>query len=201
MIREAYQQAADFFIRVVEQVPKDRWDTPGLGVWTVRDLVGHASRALTTVEDYQARPADRVDILGPVDYFLRGLETPGAAALIAERGREAGRALGGAPATAVKEIAQRVLLALGQVPDTALLNLPGGGMRLIDYLPTRILELTVHTLDIATAIGLEIQSPQAPMTVTLRLLSDLAVRQGNGPTLALVATGRQALPQGFNLLG
>jgi hypothetical protein len=65
MVREAYRQAVQFFVQVVTQIPDDRWDFPGLGVWTVRDLVGHASRSLANVETYLAKPAKRINIPGP----------------------------------------------------------------------------------------------------------------------------------------
>jgi hypothetical protein len=50
---------------------------PGLGVWTVRDLVGHTCRALTTVEAYAARPAARVELERPVDYMMRAMDSLG----------------------------------------------------------------------------------------------------------------------------
>ncbi len=74
-------------------------------------------------------------------------------------------------------------------------------MRLIDYLPTRIFELTVHTLDVAKAINLAVEPPPAPLLVTLHLLADLAVATGAGPDLALAVTGRLSLPEGFSVLG
>ena len=74
-------------------------------------------------------------------------------------------------------------------------------MRLIDYLPTRIFELTVHTLDVAKAINLAVEPPPAPLLVTLHLLADLAVANGAGPDLALDVTGRLSLPEGFSVLG
>jgi hypothetical protein len=59
--RAAFADAAGWFVRTAALVG-DRWDRPGLGVWDVRSLVGHTSRALVTVETYLARPAAAVDI-------------------------------------------------------------------------------------------------------------------------------------------
>jgi hypothetical protein len=39
MTRQSFIDAANFFIQVVEQVPRDRWSDPGLGVGTVQSLV------------------------------------------------------------------------------------------------------------------------------------------------------------------
>ena len=64
-----------------------------------------------------------------------------------------------------------------------------------------MVELVVHSLDIASALGVDAEPPEAPMEMTLRLLADIAVLSGRGPVLALAATGRTSLPQGFSVLG
>ena len=56
--RRAFDDAADWYLATVALVG-DRWQQPGLGEWTVRDLVGHASRSFLTIETY-ARAAGRV---------------------------------------------------------------------------------------------------------------------------------------------
>ena len=61
------------------------------------------------------------------------------------RGREAGVALGPDPIAAVRDIAARVLAQVQTTSDEVLVSTPVGGMRLIDYLPSRIFELAVHT--------------------------------------------------------
>src|SRR6266446_3593476 len=150
MIREAYESAAGLFVNTVAQVGPTQWEQPGLGVWTVRDLVGHTSRALLTVEMYLATPSTQREVMRPVDYFLRaqaGLADP---ASVTARGRAAGVALGPDPTTAVRGIATRVLAQVKIASDEILVSTPVGGMRLIDYLPSRVFELAVHTLDLAT---------------------------------------------------
>jgi uncharacterized protein (TIGR03083 family) len=201
MIRQAFRDAAHFFLLVVEQVPAQRWDAPGLGEWTVRDLVGHVTRALTTIEHYSGESASRVELERPVDYLTITLAALGQPQAVAERGRQAGRELGEDPVLVVTETVHRVPGKLDQMPDTTILGLPVGGMRLIDYLPTRILELTIHSLDLAAAIGTQVTPPDAPMSVTLHLLADQAIQTRQGPVLALAGTGRRPLPEGFNLLG
>lgn len=41
--------AADAFVDLVDRVPDDRWNGPGLGDWDLRALIGHAARAISTV--------------------------------------------------------------------------------------------------------------------------------------------------------
>jgi uncharacterized protein (TIGR03083 family) len=200
MIREAYESAAGWFVNTVEQVGSTQWEQPGLGMWTVRDLVGHTSRALVTVELYLATPAAQREIMRPVDYFLRaqaGLADP---ASVAARGREAGVALGPDPLAAVRDIAVRVLAQVQTASDEALVSTPVGGMRLIDYLPSRIFELAVHTLDIAAALPVTVTLPAPVAAVALHLLADMALQPDKAAALLLAATGRRALPAGFWVL-
>src|SRR5205807_5821776 len=107
MLREAYEVAAELFVNTVEQVGPTQWEQPGLGVWTVRDLVGHTSRALLTVEMYLAEPAAQREVMQPVDYFPRAQAGRADPASVAARGRAAGVALGPDPTTAVRDIAVR----------------------------------------------------------------------------------------------
>ena len=197
MIRAAYESAAQWFVNTVEQVGSTQWEQPGLGVWTVRDLVGHTSRALLTVELYLAQPAAQREVIRPVDYFLRAQAGLGDPASVAARGRAAGVALGPDPITAVRDIAARVLAQVKTAADEVLVSTPVGGMRLIDYLPSRIFELAVHTLDIAAALPVTVTLPEPVAAVALHLLADLALQPTKAAALLLAATGRRALPAGF----
>ncbi|GIX49715.1 MAG: hypothetical protein KatS3mg131_3926 [Candidatus Tectimicrobiota bacterium] len=200
-LRTAYRQATACFVDTVGRVAPAQWGQPALGEWSVRDLVGHASRALATVEAYLERGAAEVEVASTAEYFLRARATLADPAAVAARGREAGQALGAAPAAAVQALAERVLARLDATADTALVGTPVGGMRLLDYLPTRVLELTVHTLDLAAALGLELALPPAAVAVTGAVLVELAQRSGQAPLLLQALTGRRPLPPGFSLLG
>ena len=50
---------------LVDTIPPERWDGPGLGEWDLRALVGHTSRSLLTVEAYLQRPAEQEDLAPP----------------------------------------------------------------------------------------------------------------------------------------
>ena len=55
-----YVSAARSFSTLVHRIPGDRWDGTGLGEWDLRALVGHTSRAVTTVAEYLGSTAERV---------------------------------------------------------------------------------------------------------------------------------------------
>jgi uncharacterized protein (TIGR03083 family) len=200
MIREAYEQAGDLFVATVAQIQDTQWQQMALGEWTVRDLVGHTNRAFLTVETYLDNPAARAEVQRPVDYFLRAQAALGNPAAVAARGREAGQALGADPHAVVRHTATRVQQRLAAVPDTALLATPVGGMRLIDYLPTRVFELTIHTLDLAAAVGATATPSEAASRITSTLVLELALAAGKVGPLLLAVTGRGPLPPGFSVL-
>jgi uncharacterized protein (TIGR03083 family) len=199
--RETFIAAANFFVEVAAEVPRDGWDGPGLGVWSVRDLTGHTSRALSTVCEYLEAPPPAEEQLGDaVEYFASFAGGPDASEAIAERGRQAGAALGDDPAGAVGREARRAASVLAAHPDDRLVATRGGGMRLAAYLPTRTFELVVHTLDLATATGIPAEPPADALRVTLHLAADLALRRGRGAEVCLALTGRRPWPEGLSVL-
>lgn len=199
-IRAVYLSAAQGFLELVEQVPGTAWAIPALGVWDVRGLIGHASRALTTVESYLGAPQTGKRVDGPVEYYLaiRGSTTPES---IAQRGRETGDALGTDPAGAVREIVERLTALLGNTPDDALVASPAGTMVLIDYLPTRTFELAVHGLDLARVLGVEPPSSLMPgVAASLELAGAIGARLPTAPELLLLLTGRSGLPGNLSVV-
>lgn len=197
--RHAFTEAARWFVDITAAA-RGRYDDPGLGEWTVRDLVGHTSRALLTVEGYLTDLPGPVQLASPVAYFgavAAGLADPAA---VAQRGRDAGVALGDDPDSSVQRIAQRVLALLHAAPDDAVVATPVGRIRLLDYLPTRTFELTVHTCDLAAALALEAVVPERAATEAMALAGGAAARQGTAAPLLLASTGRRALPAGFTVV-
>ncbi|BCW71915.1 hypothetical protein NicSoilB8_29590 [Arthrobacter sp. NicSoilB8] len=199
-VRDCYAGAAQAFRDLTAQVHEHDWSRPALGEWDVRALTGHTSRALTTVETYLATPAAGKRVAGPVEYFLavRGAASPSA---IAQRGKETGDALGEDPAAAVREIVQRVTALLRNTPDDALVATPAGAMTLIDYLPTRVFELAVHTLDLARALELPPPASLAPaVAASLKLAGAIGARLPSAGELLLLITGRTGLPENLSVV-
>lgn len=185
---QAFEDAARWFVRTTSSV-EGGWDRPGLGEWDLRALVGHTSRALLTVETYLGRPAPAVEVDSCVEYF-RATSQMAAGPEVAERGRQAGAALGADPAAAVARIAKRVLPLVRAQDGAAVVTTVAGGMRLSDYLPTRTFELAVHTCDVALATGRSPDVPPAAATQALGIVTELSVSGGVAGRLLLAATGR-----------
>jgi uncharacterized protein (TIGR03083 family) len=196
--KTAFVEATRWYQEVLAQVG-DRWSDPGLGEWDVRALAGHTSRSLLTVETYLGQPADAVDVASSVDYYAATRQIAAGPA-VAQRGRDAGQALGEDPVAAVAQIASRVLPLVAGLGGTELLTTVAGGMRITNYLPTRVFELVVHSADLAVALGIPAEPPPGPAALALGLVSDLAIAGGHASTVLLATTGRTGLPTAFTLL-
>jgi hypothetical protein len=212
----AFDAATRWFVSVTTDIADratDRpgvWDEVGLGEWTVRDLVGHTSRALLTVETYldAAAAADAggdgapVKVTSPAAYYERALAA-GTPAVIARRGRETAATLGARPAAAVAALAVRVSARVATLDGSEPADTPAGRIRISEYLPSRTVELTVHTSDLLQSQGVpaaEQTVPASAAAATLHVLADLAARKGVAAPLLRAATGRAPLPAGFTLL-
>jgi uncharacterized protein (TIGR03083 family) len=195
-----FASAATAFADLVARIPDPAWDGPGLGDWDLRALVGHTSRSLITVSTYLRTPADREDVTGPAHYYalLRGYaaDSPD----IVERGREAGRNLGADPAAKVTDLLHRVLTDLDAAGDPLITVIGGLGIRLSNYLPTRVFELTVHSLDIARATGIDLTLPEEALREATVLAAQIAALTGQAAAVLPALTGRGGLPAGFSVV-
>jgi uncharacterized protein (TIGR03083 family) len=198
-IRAAFRDAANQLLVIAEAVPTDGWTRPALGEWNVRDLLGHAVRATLTVETYLENVAQPpVTLSRPADYFLAAIDTADHKS-VAERGREAGRGLGADPAAEIDTILRRALPKVDAAADDRLLPTPFGSIRLIDYLVTRIFEMTIHELDLSGALDLRDGPPLSAQSIAITLTGEILVGRGLAPAVLLATTGRAALPPGFTL--
>lgn len=197
--RGAFEEAAVWFAGLVPDDGYD-WERPGLGEWNLRDLVGHTSRSLITVDEYLTAPAHAMELESPAAYFRVALGSAGDPDAVTARGRAAGAALGPHPAVTIsKLVASTLRLVEAASPDT-LAGTPFGGMHLADYLVTRTFELVVHGCDIAEATDRPVSVPDAAAADAVRLLGELALAKGVAGRLLLGATGRGSLPLGFTVL-
>ncbi len=196
-VREAFAEGARTFGDLVRRIPEDAWAKPGLGEWTVRDLVGHTSRSLITVETYLGQPAETEEVPTPSAYVsVMSAVDPAA---VAGRGREAARALGDDPVATIEALIDRVLRLVDR-SDNPLITTIAGGMRLQSYLPTRTVELVVHGFDIAAAISVEPPGySDQVLAAVISIAGASAVTRGFGPELLRAVTGRQPLRPDFSV--
>ena len=196
-----FSSAAGSYLELLGDIRDDQWDLPGLGVWTVRDLAGHTARAILTVENYlgQEEPGEAT-IGSAVGYYTTVYPQFTDAAAVAARGVEAGLWLGGDPVGQVSSALARVRALVENQPDSRIVSIGGMGIRLSEYLRTRILELVVHTIDLSRATGVRHTLPDAAIADSLALASATAGAKGDGEAVLLALTGRAPLPAGFSVV-
>jgi uncharacterized protein (TIGR03083 family) len=200
--RAWFRAAAGGFVALLSGMGDEDWSRGALGVWTARDLAGHTTRALLTVEAYvhPTRSVADPSCEDAVAYYRasRAVVNPDA---IAQRGRQAGQELGAHPAEAVAQIAARVLALVDSSADDALVKTPVGSMTLSGYLPTRTFELVVHGLDLAAAVGLktppQFEGPIRECLLTAAELAGLHEQSGAPPP---ARTRRRARPARFTVI-
>ncbi|MFZ4518410.1 MAG: maleylpyruvate isomerase family mycothiol-dependent enzyme [Microthrixaceae bacterium] len=203
-VREAFDRAADAFVSVVATITPDEWARPATDAWTVRELVAHTSRAFLTVEQYLAAPTGNPGPASTAEYFTAALDLPGIHGDVAARGRDQVAALGDEPSATVTELAGRVVALVRERSDDAPVGTFLGDMTLVDYLPSRVVELVVHTLDLTDALGRPPTLGGAAARVALAALAETAaLRPGLVDPAALVRalTGRAPWRGDCNVLG
>jgi hypothetical protein len=210
----AFDAGGRWFADVVGRVGDGQWAHPGLGVWTVRELVGHAARAFSTTEEYlvEAPPtsptastdaADDDPVGGAAAYFLQVRDNPALHRDVAERGRQAGAVLGSSPGTTpaaeVATLVERVTALVGGAPATAAFRSRFGLLPFGTYLATRVVEVVVHTVDIERACGFADDVPSTPGSLAVAVVGELAVQRGSAGSVLDALGGRRPLPEGFGV--
>lgn len=196
-----FLSSADAFVRLLGEVRDDQWSAPGLGAWTVRSLAGHTARAILTVENYllQEEPGD-VTIATAEAYYTSAYLTFTDDAAVAARGVEAGEWLGENPVAQVSAALARVGAAIESQPSNRIVSIGGMGIRLPEYLRTRVFELVVHTIDLSRASGIPHGLPEAAVEDAVKLAAAVATRRGSGEDVLLALTGRSPLPEHFSVV-
>lgn len=215
--RRTFRTAAVTFVDLVARLPAGRWDGPGLGDWTLRELVGHTANSalrqvpavLTTPAEAiavrSAGPAGQPDITSPEGYFALARTVPAdrpaaPCAASAPDLRESARLLGDDPATALGELAARATQALASAGDDDVVLTPAGTIRVRDWVPTRTFELVVHGLDAAGAGGVPAGFAAGAVTEATVLATRIATAAGDGPAVLRALTGRAPLPEAYSVL-
>lgn len=153
----ALQHEAAALVQVLAELPVPAWSSPTRCVpWQVRDVVGHVITALARVPDMVAAPAPVRPDADAISYYRADHRFSDTAN--AQRVRAAQRRAGSPEvASLVHDLTmtvQAVMTACTREPmDRLVETRHGDAMLLTDFLTTRVVELAVHGLDVADALG------------------------------------------------
>lgn len=138
----------------LHQVPPDAWARPALGEWTLHELAAHLVRQADRLDVYGAAPtpAAQHPAADRVSYFDG---TADLAADVAQRARA--QAEGVPPAEWSQRFgsAWRASVArFGEIGPERLVPTVKGPLAALEFLATRVLEVTVHHMDVRAALDL-----------------------------------------------
>jgi hypothetical protein len=137
------------------------WDQPSaLEGWRVSGLAGHLARAVTTVEQYlDGDEAPAGELVTPGGYYARVIPTDDPESDLHRSIRRRGDEMASEGATRLHEkaasTAERLRNRLALEPAGRRMSvLDGVVLSLDDYLATRVVELVVHSDDLAMSAGI-----------------------------------------------
>jgi hypothetical protein len=190
-----FVECAQWLADVVDAIPTEKLDSPGLGQWTVHELVAHSMRGVSTVTSVleDADPAaSGTDLADAAAYLRRASAIEHIHEQVAMRGRQSAETL---TRTAIgdelrQQLAQAELM-LQKYPDTQPIKSIAGTVSIGEYLRTRIMELVVHGRDIQRSVQNFSQPiPRSGLSATLALLHELHPSTGYDEEELDFLTGR-----------
>ena len=154
-----------------------------LGDWSVSQLVAHLTLSVSGMARYLAADPAAAPTMDPLLWADR---CAGAAASVDERATA--MADGARPAElrgALRTARLEAEAALAGVAPSFVVEARFGALRLADYLATRCVEATVHSLDLAAALGVEPVLDRQALATTVRLLTGVLAARSPGRSVEL----------------
>lgn len=203
-IRESFLIAADAAARLLaDPSVAGRWEQPSaLTEFNVSGLAGHLASQLFYVRDAVALPPPTGEPMTVEEHYDNAdwIEAPLDAESNVSTRVNGERAAAGGPvalsAAATRTVAGlRTSLQLA-LPDR-LVDLPWADRRLLldDFLLTRLMEISVHSDDLAVSVG--VPTPVLPVEVlrpVIELLTGLSLRRHGGLALVRALSRRERAP-------
>jgi hypothetical protein len=202
-VRAAFLDAADCAAGLLaEPQIAAHWDDPSaLAEMSVGALAGHLARQVLSVDRVLSQPPGPEPPISLLEHYARAAwidaDLQAEANVAIRRDSVAEAAEGPADVSARTTLTARKLRTqLPAEPEDRIVFLPWGpwSLTLDDMLTTRILELAVHSDDLATSVGLrEVQFPPTAADIATSLLTQLAVRRhGLAPVLRTLSRAERA---------
>lgn len=169
---------------------------PALGEWDLAGLIGHYLRAIRTPLEYLTlEPPTDTPLPGAAAYLAAYLawrsENPAAAdGAVAKRGRQEVDSSETDLAGLIRGDVAHLVRELEEESPNRLIATRFGSLRLDHYMRTRTMELVIHGLDIARAIGKDWAPPPAQLLDVLALLNEIAIARETAVDLVLALSGR-----------
>jgi uncharacterized protein (TIGR03083 family) len=197
----ALEVEAERTAKLLEGLSDDDWKRPTrCPPLDLRQLAVHTLRAGLRLVELMANPVSGEPEKGTVTYYRFDPKAVGVG--VVERAQNDAEALAGRDL--VKEwrdgFAAAAASARENLDDDPVLATPVGTIRLREYIPTRCVELTIHTMDLRDALGMQPDPTAEGLAVACDVLramlgTDLRPMGMDDVRFALTGTGRAELTQ------
>jgi hypothetical protein len=203
-IRDAYLQAAGTVAPLLrDPAVAAAWDGPSaLAEFTVRGLAGHLASQIFMVGNGLAGSSSAQDAISVSEHYKRvaWIDAPPDSEFnttIRANGEQAGSVGAGGLADQVEAAVRDQAYALPPAPGGHRVTAPSGewSLTLDDFVLTRLMEVAVHSDDLAVSVGIETPtlSDDAVMPV-VNLLAGIALRRHGQVAILRALTRRERAP-------
>jgi uncharacterized protein (TIGR03083 family) len=188
---DAFVHEAERIEQTLERIGPDDWGRPGLGEWTLAEVVAHLVRQADRLAAYRDRPLSADTAAVDRHTYYRGAAA--VAARVAATGREDAARV--EPASLPQHFARAWRRSVEVAPAAGtLIETTMGPMRTDGFAATRVVELVVHHMDVRRALDLPPDSDPAAAQLVADVLEGML--DGDRPRnlgrtrFILAATGR-----------
>jgi uncharacterized protein (TIGR03083 family) len=158
LVMETFRVEAEQFSQAIEGLSDDDWGRPtACEPWRVRDLVGHVRVVIGWLPGMLSAPSPAEADISAAEYYRPGQRFApemNAARIALAQDHAAGQASGDALAKDFADLCRHVIELCQAEPDQRTVQTRhGDAMLLSEFLLTRIVEVAIHGLDLAAALG------------------------------------------------
>ncbi len=207
-IRDAYLLAATSAAELLDDpAVANLWSKPSaLESFTVSGLAGHLAGQVLTLRRLLDEPPPQGELVSLVGHYSRVLwidaDVEAEVNVAIREGGESNASAGAAALAAqTKAAVAAVRERLAVEPEDRMVSPPAGPwcLRLDDFLVTRMMEISVHSDDLAYSVGIDAPAlPESVLEPVLALLTRLAVRRHGSSAVLRALTRAERAPQLIN---
>jgi uncharacterized protein (TIGR03083 family) len=174
--RKAVEGQGGLVLATLASLKEEQWKAPSrLPGWDMLTLAAHTMRALTTLIDYTAKPQNAWPVRDRISYWhfdgqIAATSTNTRARAIADNTTPAGLV------TLFGEKLKEALVVLDRLEPATVITSLWGPMRLDEYATTRVVELTIHGMDLQASVQQPLRLDLEAQALTVKILEVLMGR-------------------------
>ncbi len=175
-LKAAIQNQGALIVEIIKPLTVAQWQAPSrLSGWDVFTLVAHTMRAPLVVSEYGATTLDVPPKRDRYNYYH--FEGPTIAAAVSQRAHSTAASLSRETiVTTFEQVLAEAMATLNRLDPAAVITSTFGPIRVDDYSVTRIIELSIHGLDLLVSLGQPLRLDPQAQAITVDVLEKLLNR-------------------------